>query len=114
DVAWHTVYRTDGLRVWYAEGKVRPGPVLPMFPVKALVVLRHVETKGKDGGKVIQHQTDLFVQTDSKAAAAVTKVMGQTAPKLAEQGLGQLQLFFSGLSWYLEQHPDQAEALLRA
>ena len=73
----------------------------------------HSESKNADGATVIQHRSELFVLTDSKTAAAFTKLMGQSAPKLAEQGLGQLQIFFSGLSWYLDRHPDQADALLK-
>ena len=93
--------------------KVRPAPVLPLVPVKAVVVLRHNEAKNADGAAVIQHRSELFVLTDSKTAAAFTKLMGQSAPKLAEQGLGQLQIFFSGLTWYLDRHPDQIDQLLK-
>ncbi len=113
DLIWHTLYRSSGVRVWFAEGKVRPAPVLPLIPVKAVLVLHHDETKNADGLPVIRHHADVYLLTDSKAAAAVTKAMGQSAPKLAEQGLGQLQMFFSGLSWYLHRHPDRAEALLK-
>jgi hypothetical protein len=113
DLVWHTLHSAPGVRVWYAEGKVRPGPVLPMVPVKAVVALHHAEGKNAQGATIIRHHADLFVQTDSKTAAAFTKMMGQSAPRLAEQGLGQLQLFFSGLSWYLDRHPEQAETLLR-
>ncbi len=113
DLVWHTLYRGTGVRVWFAEGKVRPAAVLPLVPVKALLVMHHEESKNAEGVPVIQHHADIFVLTDSKAAAAVTKAMGQSAPKVAEQGLGQLQLFFSGLSWYLQRHPDRADVLLK-
>lgn len=113
DVSWETIYRDDRTRLWYAEGKVKPGAVLPVVPIKALVVLTHSGGKAHDGKKIVHHQSELFLQTDSKAAAALTKMMGKSAQKVAEEGLGQLQLFFSGLSWYLERHPDQIEALLR-
>jgi hypothetical protein len=113
DIVWQTIHRGPGIRVWYAEGKVRPTAVMPLVPVKAVVVLRHRETTSAAGAPAIRHSSDLFVQTDSRAAAAVTKLMGQSAPRLAEQGLGQLQLFFSGLAWYLDRHPEHAAALLR-
>ena len=29
-----TIHRTSELHIWYAEGKVRPGPVMPLIPVK--------------------------------------------------------------------------------
>ena len=34
------------------------------------------------------------------------------APCLAEDGLGQVEMFFSALVWYLGKHPDRAERLL--
>jgi hypothetical protein len=113
DVVWETLYRSKEVHVWYAEGKVRPGPVLPMVPVKALVVLRHAELKADDGIVTIQHVSEMALHTDSKVAASLTKMMGQSSHKVAEQGLGQLQLFFSGLSWYLDRHPNQREKLFR-
>jgi hypothetical protein len=114
EVVWETVYKSAGVRIWLAEGKVRPGPLLPLVPVKAVVVLRHSDSRAPDGLAVMHHQCDLFVHTDSKTAAMMARMLGPTASRVAEQGLGQLQLFFSGLSWYLERHPDQAATLLKA
>ncbi len=113
DVTWETVHQSNGVRIWFAEGKVKASPLLPLVPVKAIVVLRHTDGKLPDGNLCVQHQTDVVIHTDSMAAAAVTKLMGQSAAKLAEQGLGQLQLFFSALSCYLDRHPDHVEALFR-
>jgi hypothetical protein len=113
DLVWQTLHKGPGVRVWFAEGKVRPAPALPLVPVKAVLVLRHEETRNSEGATAIQHRSQLFVLTDNKTAAAFTKMMGQSAPKLAEQGLGQLQVFFSGLSWYLDRHPDRADELLK-
>ena len=84
-----------------------------MTPVKALVMIRYQETKSGDGQRLMRHQSDIYVHADNRAVAAVAKVLGKTAPQVAEQGLGQLQLFFSGLSWYLERHPDKSDDLLR-
>jgi hypothetical protein len=42
----------------------------------------------------------------------VARLLGPSAPRLAEQYLGQLQLFFSALVWYLDQHPERAAGLL--
>lgn len=113
DVTWETIHQTPGMRIWLAEGKVKPSALLPLVPVKALIILRHTEAKMPNGGVVVQHQTEMVIHTDSKAAAAVTKLMGQSAPKLAEQGLGQLQLFYSALSCYLDRHPERVETLFR-
>jgi len=113
ELAWETAHQANGLRIWYAEGKVKPGPLLPAVPVKAVVVLRYNETKAANGGTIVQHQADLFVHTDSKTASLMTRMMGPSAGRVAEQGLGQLQLFFSGLCWYLERHPEEARKLLK-
>ncbi len=113
DLVWRTLYRGSGIHVWFAEGKVRAVPALPLVPVKALLVMRYGETKNAQGRIAIQHHADVFLHTDSKTAGAFTKMLGQSAPRLAEQGLGQLQLFFSGLSWYLQRHPERAAVLLK-
>lgn len=114
EVVWETVHRGPELHIWYAEGKVKPGPVMPLVPVKALVVVRHKELRNADGNSLVQQQSDLFVQTDSKTAALVTRMLGPAAHRMAEQGLGQLQLFFSGLSRYLDRYPEQADQLIDA
>jgi hypothetical protein len=114
ELTWETLLKRPGLRIWFAEGKVRPGPLLPMVPVKAVVVLRHTDSRAPDGAAVMHHQCDIFIHTDSKTAAMMTRMLGPTAHRVAEQGLGQLQLFFSGISWYLERHPDETERLLKA
>jgi hypothetical protein len=54
------------------------------------------------------------LQTDSKTAALLAQILGPSAPYLAEQGLGQVQMFFSALVWYLGQHPERAARLLAA
>jgi hypothetical protein len=112
EVVWETIHRGAELHIWYAEGKVRPGPILPLVPVKALVVMRHKNGRNADGATQVEHQADLYVQTDSKTAAVVTRMLGPASQRIAEQGMGQLQLFFAGLSWYLDRHPDRADLLL--
>ena len=101
------------MRIWFAEGKVKPSPVLPVVPVKAMVLLHFTDAKLPDGRIVMQHHAEIVAHTDSKAAATVTRMMGQSAPKLAEHGLGQLEMFFSALTFYLERHPERAEHLFR-
>jgi hypothetical protein len=112
DLTWETVYKYDQLRVWYAEGKVRAAPMLPLVPVRAVVILRHAAGHDETGADVIRHQADLFLQTDSKTAILVMKMLGASAPRLAQEGAAQLQLFFAGLAWYLQQHPERADRLL--
>ncbi|CAN5219115.1 hypothetical protein BH10PLA2_BH10PLA2_09890 [soil metagenome] len=111
-ITWHTVYDQKNLRMWYAEGRVRAAPLTPLVPVQAVLVLRHGNMAEKDGHSLLMHQTEVFVQTDSRAAALAARMMGGSVARLAEQGLGQLELFFSGLVWYLDQHPERVGRLL--
>ena len=36
---------------------------------------------------------------------------GFSAPHLAQQYVGQMQMFYGALAWYLNQHPRHAEVL---
>ena len=112
DLVWQTVVQGKRLRVWYAEGSVRPAPLLPLVPVRAVVLLHHIESKDELGEPIMAQQAEAFLQTDSKAAALLMKMLGSSAPRMAEEGVAQLQLFFAGLSWYLDRHPDHADLLL--
>jgi hypothetical protein len=112
DVHWDTVYRTSSLRIWHAEGRVRPGPLLPLVSVQAVVVLRYSESRDSEGRPVVRHQAELVVHTDSKSAALAARVFGATGPHMVEQYVAQLEMFFSALPWYLDQHPDKVATLL--
>ena len=112
DIVWQTVYSTPELRIWYAEGKARPSPVLPLVPVRAVVLLHHTEMRDRNGNPAIRHRTDMFLRTDSLAANLASKVMGGSPTRIAEQNLGQLQMFFAGLAWYLHRHPERAGTLV--
>lgn len=112
DVHWETVYHSPVLRVWYAEGCATPGPLLPTVPVRAVAVLHFAESRDPLGQPLLHHQADLYVQTDSKAAVLITKLLGSSAPQLAKQCVGQMELFFSALVWYADRCPDRALPLL--
>jgi hypothetical protein len=111
DIRWQTIASGSGQRVWYAEGKFKPGLVLAAVPVRAVVVLRYAETPDPAGRTYLRHQADVFLQTDSATAAIVAKLLGSSAPRLAEQCLSQLEMFFSALTWYMGRHPDRLAAL---
>jgi hypothetical protein len=113
EVTWETVHKGKEVRVWYAHGKVRPGPVLPMVAVEIVVVLHHHDTLSMEGKHAIEHHAEVFLHTDSKTAQLFARLMGTSTSRLAEQGLGQMQLFFSALCWYLDRHPERARVLLR-
>jgi hypothetical protein len=111
-ITWETVYRNDRLRVWYAEGISRPALLLPTVPLRAVVVLRHDERHEGLAKPLLEHQADLYLQTDSRTALLVARLLGASAPRMAEQGLVQLEVFFSALVWYLDRHPERTSALL--
>lgn len=112
DIQWQTIRREPALHIWYAEGNGKASSFLPSIHVRAVAVLRFKEICNVEGQTFIQHQADLYVQTDSKAAALIAKLLGPSAPQLARQSTCQLELFFSALVWYLDQHLDHGEALL--
>lgn len=109
---WETIVRDSGCRVWYAEGASRPTFLLPTIRARAVVILHYGALANRSGRPLIQHQADLFLQIDSRTAAIITRLLGVSGPRLAEQGLGQMQMFFSALVWYLDRHPEKAEGLL--
>jgi len=112
EIDWQTICNGPALRIWYAEGHMRPAPLLPAVPVKAVLLLRHGDRPDGPGRMLIFHQADVFLQTDSRTAALLAQMLGSSASGLAEQGLGQVEMFFSALVWYLGQHPDRAARLL--
>ena len=114
EVRWQTLYKSKVLRVWFAEGHVRPGPLLPLIPVELVVLLRYGNRPDVPGRTLLFHQSDVFLRADSKTAVLITQFLGASAPRVAEQCLGQLEAFFSGLVWYLDQHPERTRTLLAA
>lgn len=111
-LTWQTVGRfTDGL-VWYASGKVKASAITPTVPVKAVVVMMHPKRAAGNGTAKITPMAQVYLQTDSKAAKVVLKLLGPSAPQLAEQGIEQLLFFFAGIAQYAQRHPDKSDALL--
>jgi hypothetical protein len=106
DLHWDTVFSGPTMRIWYAEGKVNPGPLLPNVAVKAVVLFHFSEGKDKKGRTVMRHQAEVYVHTNNLTAALAAKLMGPSAPKIAEQYVAQMQRFFAALAWYCELHPD--------
>ena len=113
EVTWRVVGKSADCVIWYASGKVNPGKALPTVPVKAVAVLRcpRAVTDSDDRVASFEPSVVAYVQTDSKAATAVLRLIGPAAPRLAEQAADQLLLFFSGPSRYVLRHPDEADVL---
>lgn len=113
ELTWQPVGRlADGL-VWYATGKVKPAALVPMVPIRAVVVLRHPPGPPTPAGaRTLHPEVAAYLQSDSRAATAFLRLLGPAAPKLAEEGAEQLLYFFSGIAQYLHKHPEQIPAVL--
>ena len=105
-------YRTPRLRVWLAEGGVKTRSLLPAVPIQAVAVIRCCENRDGSGRTMLFHRGDLYLYTDSKAVALAAELLGQSAQDLAAQAVGQMELFFSAIVWYLERHPERTSILL--
>jgi hypothetical protein len=102
------------MRVWLAEGVVKPGPLLPAVSLQAVAVIRCNPARDSSGRPIIHHQGEVYMHTDSKAVAVATELLGQSAQELAAQAVSQMELFFSAIIWYLDRHPERTELLLAA
>lgn len=110
---WEPVAKGRNAWVWYCEGKGKPTPILPWIPFEAVVVVHFAAGRDGEGNPAVRHQYRFYLKTDSKAMQLGAKILGSSAPKMAEQYVGQLQYFFAAMSWWLDQHPDEAEKLLK-
>lgn len=111
EIHWETVVAARGQRVWFAQGQVKPAAFLPATAVQALIILQYEEGSDADGKPAVRHQMDLMLHTDSRALALAARLFGGSAPRLAEQYVGQMEMFFGALAWYLSDDPDRARAL---
>ena len=84
----------------------------PTVPVQAVVVMTHPKKPAKDGTAALSPAVQAFLQTDSRAANVVLRMLGPTAPKLAQEGAEQLLFFFAGVARYVQAHPEKADELL--
>ena len=111
-MSWEVAERSPGRHVWYAEGEIKAGAWLPRVSVKAVLVADHAEGTDGQGHAVVRHRLTLFLHADGRAVAAAARIVGASAPRLAEQYLGQVETFFGAMAWYLENHPDHARLLM--
>jgi hypothetical protein len=112
EVLWQTAHKAEGLHVWYAEGKIKASALLPASGFRALAVLRYSTGHDADGKPAIRHQVQFFLRCDGRAMSLAARLLGNSAPRLAEQYLGQLQLFYGGMAWYLCQDTARARKML--
>jgi hypothetical protein len=111
-VSWATVLCGPAQRVWFAEGTVKAGALLPAAAIRAVVCLNYREDTDEQGRPMVRHQAIVCLQTDSRALALAARLLGASAPRLAEQYAGQIQTFYGALAWYCDQHPRHARALM--
>jgi hypothetical protein len=111
EVHWHAALRQPGHVLWYAEGKVKPAALLPMTNFRAIALLQYVEGKDPREGPAIRHQVHFMIRCDSRAVTLAARILGASAPRQAELYLGQLQMFYGGMAWYLNQDENRARQL---
>jgi hypothetical protein len=111
NIQFHLITDKDGLKVWYAHGMGKPTALLPAIPVQAVIVLQYQESVIN---KTVKHQMTIYAKTESKAAAIISKAFGSSMVGVGEKTVGQMQMFFGALPWYLERNPERAENLLKA
>jgi hypothetical protein len=70
DVRWRTVLENGILRVWFAEGRIRPAPLLPSVPVRVVVLLRHGQRPDGRERTLIYHQADIYAQISTHRSTA--------------------------------------------
>ena len=81
EVHWQTIVRGPKQRVWYAEGRVKAGVMLPSVSIRAVVVLNHQEGTDGHGKPAMRHQMDMILHTDSRAVSLATRLFGASAPR---------------------------------
>ncbi len=114
ELTWQTVGRFEHGVVWYATGKVKPGALLPTIPVKAVAVL-HAPRGAVDketGHATFKPTVQFYLVSESRFAAGLVKMMGPSAPKMAEESAEQFLFFFSGIARTIARKPEQLEPLL--
>jgi len=112
-VNYKLVHRSDGVRIWFAEGKVKAAALMPATGFQAVLMARYRTGRDGDGDPAVRHQYHLYLKTDGKAAALAAKFLGASAPKLMDQFVGQLQMFFQGLAWLAEDQPARVRGVMR-
>lgn len=111
-ISWTMVHKDPEMRIWLASGRVRPTKLMPTSNVEAVLVARYQTGKTSQDRPAVRHQYQLFLRTDSRATAMAARFLGASVPKLAEQYMAQLQLFFHGMAWLDEEQPRRSQRLV--
>ena len=108
---WREVYRGSERRVFYAEGRIDPGFLLPTAAVQAVVVVQHTEGTDTAGRQAVRQRIELALHTDSHAVATAARLIGGIGPAPGTAIRRSDADFLGALAWYLNQHPRHAEML---
>ncbi|MEY4395753.1 MAG: hypothetical protein RL595_3002 [Planctomycetota bacterium] len=111
DMKFCLLANAEGLKVWLAEGQGKAGPLMPVVPIKSVIVHQY-KRRMQEG--TVTHKTTVYAITDSKSLTLLTKALGPSVPMLARKSVSQMQMFFGALAWYLERNPDRAESIFKA
>ena len=111
DVAWDVVVRDETQQTWYAEGVFNPGTLMPTVKLRAVVILHLSEMRDAKGRPAMRHRGELFLQTDSRAVNLAARLLGASAPRMAEQYVAQIQMFFAALAHHMDRHPEHIDWL---
>ncbi len=111
-VRWQRLCEQPGWRAWYAEGTGRPTPFTPAVSMRALVMLNYQEVRGGDGRVGIRHQIEVLSQFEGKTTGLLAKLSSVAFDQSARKTLEQVDLFFSGMAWYLSTNAGSARKLL--
>jgi hypothetical protein len=113
ELRWRPILSESGRRIWYAEGSGRLAPLMPLVQLRAVVFLRYQTVQGEDGRIGIRHRVDMFAQYDSKTVDILSKLGGMSAESAGKKVLEQIGLFFSGMAWYLSEHPQWGQQTIQ-
>jgi hypothetical protein len=105
ELRWQEIFKEPGQQIWYAEGTGRPALLMPVMSLRAIILLQYEPVHGADGRVGIRHRTELFAQFDAPAAQWVSRMWGQSSETMARKMLEQVEIFFSGIAWYLSEYP---------
>ncbi|MER3416964.1 MAG: hypothetical protein C4297_12230 [Gemmataceae bacterium] len=114
-IVCHLVLHQPGRRMWLVEGKAVMVPLLPPVSYRAAVLLEYEEVTSRGERLGIRHRAEVFVTVQASGASGVGAAWAKAAfANHARALLDQIQLFFSGVSWYASTHPSWAEKHLYA
>lgn len=112
EMRWSLIATGQTTRIWYAEGSGRIGPLLPTMTIRAIVTLHFEDVKGTDGRKGIKHRLELLANYDS--SILINKLTNLSADSAGKKAIQQLEVFFSGMAWYVSEHASWSRQTLSA